>query len=236
MRVPELGAEGQQRLKDARVLVVGAGGLGGHFITFLVRAGVGKVLVVDPDKVEASNLHRQVLYSMDHIGRPKAGIAEVVAGKFQRDSNVEGMTISFDTGTGPELVEDIDLVLDATDTTIPRNDINLICTERGIPWVWTAVYGTYGHAMGIIPGTTPCFHCITLPEANVVPPCGDRILPTTLSMAGAISCTMAVQIITGSFIDGSYGSRFVSFDAWNGTIDKVPVIKRPGCPVCGGTP
>ena len=170
---PGIGPEGQERLARSRVLVVGAGALGSASLDMLVRAGVGTVRFVDRDTVETSNLQRQSLYDEEDAreGRPKAESARRRLAAINSEVKLEPLALDLHAGNIREVMEGMDLVLDATDNFETRYLINDAAIATGTPWIYAACVGSYGMTLTVLPGRTGCLRCVV---PDVPPPACPR--------------------------------------------------------------
>jgi len=234
--LPQIRWQGQERLAAATVVIVGCGGLGTVAAGLLTRAGVGHLRLIDDDSVELSNLHRQVLFDEDDVGRPKVIAAAEKLWAINRDIAVEPVVARLGQGNAKSLLAGGDLVLDGTDNDAARYLINEICVRRGIPWVFAAVDESYGLAMAIVPGQTPCFRCVFGEPLHLsVPPHEDKgSLGTVTHIVAAIQVGQAVRLLLG---DDHYTRGLLYVDAWDPCLESIKV-KGPagGCRVCGSEP
>ncbi|MCC6040545.1 MAG: HesA/MoeB/ThiF family protein [Thermofilum sp.] len=223
------GVEAQERLKRSTALVVGVGGLGSPVAMYLAAAGVGRLVLVDPEVVELSNLNRQVLHWTTDLGRAKV---ESAAEKLRRlNPHVEVVAVrrrieSLEDAV--QLVGEADVVVDCLDNWRTRFLINEACVRLGKPLVHAAVRGLYGQLMVVKPGEGPCLRCL-VPEE---PPQEERIpvAGPTPGALGALEAMEAVKLLTG------YGEPLVGkllvYDGLHGSVDVIAVRKRENCPVC----
>jgi molybdopterin/thiamine biosynthesis adenylyltransferase len=223
------GVEAQERLKRSTALVVGVGGLGSPVAMYLAAAGVGRLVLVDPEVVELSNLNRQVLHWTTDLGRAKV---ESAAEKLRRlNPHVEVVAVrrrieSLEDAV--QLVREADVVVDCLDNWRTRFLINEACVRLGKPLVHAAVRGLYGQLMVVKPGEGPCLRCL-VPEE---PPQEERIpvAGPTPGALGALEAMEAVKLLTG------YGEPLVGkllvYDGLHGSVDVIAVRKRENCPVC----
>jgi len=227
----EVGGPGQQKLKAARVLIVGAGGLGAPVSLYLAAAGVGTIVLADPDVVDRSNLQRQVIYAEGDIGSPKVE----AAGDRLRGLNphvfVAGFNGAFDDASADRLVESVDLVLDGTDDFGVRFCVNAACVRHGKPLVSGAI-GRWTGQVGVF-GRQPCYRCL-VPE---MPPDAETCVAVGVvgALAGVIGSMMAleaVKLVTGA--GEALSGRLLIYDALAGETRTVRVAGDPDCPVCGG--
>jgi molybdopterin/thiamine biosynthesis adenylyltransferase len=226
----EVGGPGQQKLKAASVLIVGAGGLGSPAALYLAAAGVGAIFVCDPDVVDASNLQRQILYAEADVGRPKAEAAADRLAALNPHIFVAGYNGAFDDSTADELCQGVDLVLDGTDDFAVRYAVNAACVQHGKPLVsgaigrWTGQVGVFGRA--------PCYRCL-VPE---IPPDAETCVAVGVvgALAGVVGSMMALEAI--KLIVGSgepLTGRLLIYDALSAETRTVRVGADPECPVCG---
>ncbi|MFC7044689.1 HesA/MoeB/ThiF family protein [Halobacteriaceae archaeon GCM10025711] len=233
-----VGPEGQQALLDARVLVVGAGGLGAPIIQYLAAAGVGTLGIADHDVVERSNLQRQVVHGDADVGRPKVESAAEFVRDLNPDVTVETHQVQVEPNTVEALVADYDFVVDATDNFRTRYVVNDACTLAGVPFSHGAVYRFEGQVTTFGAGEdSPCYRCL-FPEAppeGTVPDCSTAgvlgVLPGTI---GTIQATETIKHVVGvgDLLDG----RLLFYDAQDVTFEEIPIRQNPDCPVCGEDP
>ena len=224
-----LGTDGQESLRRARVLMVGVGGLGTIIAAYLVAAGVGFLRLVDNDKVELSNLNRQLLFQTADIGREKAIVAMERLHLLNPEIRIEGINRTIDDETVDELVKDIDLIVDALDNFTTRFTLNRIAFIHRLPLIHGAVRGFFGQATTLIPGRTACLKCLFAqsPPKEIFP-----ILGGTCGVIGAIQATETVKVLTGQGEPLANRLFFWDGHAGEGTIT---ITKRnPHCAICGG--
>ena len=231
-----IGPEGQKRLRASRVLVVGCGALGSALSETMVRAGVGALTVVDRDFVEPSNLHRQSLFEEEDArrGLPKAAAAEARLRRLNSEVEVRGLVADVSAENADTLVRGADLVLDGTDNFETRYLVNDVCVRARVPWVYGACVGSYGLALLVRPGASPCLRCVL----------GDRPAPgeaATCDTAGVVA--PIVQVIAGiqgaeafKVLSGRMESLLpglVTVDLWAGSFDVTDLRHQaPSCPAC----
>ncbi|MEM0027190.1 MAG: HesA/MoeB/ThiF family protein [Ignisphaera sp.] len=227
------GVEGQEKLKNATVLVVGAGGLGSVVLTYLAYAGVGRLIVVDKEYVELSNLNRQILYKDSDIGKPKA---EVVCEKIKEiypRIRVECYNRAFDREFGEEIVKIADVVVDALDNWDDRLLLNELCVKYRKPLIHAGVEGWYGQITTIIPGKTPCLHCIRplrqTRRSDVRNPL--PVIGVTPGALGVLQAAEAIKLITNTG-HPLYG-RLLIVDLYSMEFRSIEIKRNPRCPVCG---
>jgi adenylyltransferase/sulfurtransferase len=232
----EVGPEGQSKLLDSRVLVVGAGGLGAPVIQYLAAAGVGTLGVVDDDVVERSNLQRQVIHGDGDVGEPKVDSAAAFVENLNPDVDVETYETRLTKSNVETIVPDHDVVVDASDNVPTRYLLNDFCRLRGIPIAHGAIYKFEGQITTLTPDG-PCYRCLfpEAPEPGTVPDCATTgvlgVLPGTV---GCIQATEAVKLLldAGETLTG----RLLFYDAMEMSFETVPYQQNPTCPVCGDEP
>ncbi|KTG10930.1 adenylyltransferase [Haloprofundus marisrubri] len=232
----EVGPEGQKKLLDGRVLVVGAGGLGAPVIQYLAAAGVGTIGVADNDVVERSNLQRQVIHADADVGVPKVESAANFVTRLNPDVTVEQHHLRVGPDNVESLVADYDVVVDASDNFQTRYVVNDACRLAEIPVAHGAIYKFEGQATTLVPGG-PCYRCLfpEAPEPGTVPDCATTgvlgVLPGTL---GCIQATEAVKLL----IDAGepLAGKLLFYDAMEMSFETVPYRQNPDCPVCGDDP
>jgi len=231
----EIGGPGQKRLKQARVLVVGAGGLGSSALQYLAAAGVGTIGVIDDDVVENSNLQRQVIHTDARIGMPKVFSAEIAMKAQNPFVTVQPYNRRLTGDIAPELFSDYDLVLDGTDDVETRYLVNEVAVKAGIPLVsaaisqWEGQISIFDHAKG-----GPCYRCV-FPEPaaeDLAPSCAEGgVLGPLPGVVGAMMAVEAVKLLAGAG-DPLIG-RMMIYDAQHGDVRVIGVKRRPGCQTCG---
>ena len=234
--LPEVGEPGQQKLKAARVLIVGAGGLGCPAALYLAAAGVGRLRIVDDDRVELSNLQRQILYDTHDLGALKV---EVAAGKLRAlnpDIEVEALALRVNAGNVLELVRDADVVIDGSDRLSTRYLTNDACVIAKRPWVAAAIHRFDGQAMIYVPGAGPCYRCV-FPQADddLTPNCAEAgVLGVLPAMLGSLQATETIKLILG--LGASPAGRFLTYDALAMSFQEFKTRPRADCAVCGDQP
>lgn len=235
--VPDVGELGQRRLSAARVLVVGAGGLGSPVLLYLAAAGVGTIGVCDPDVVELSNLQRQVVHGSADVGRSKVDSAVEALAAVNPLVTVVPHPVRLDGASALPLVAEYDLVVDGTDTFATRYLVNDACALLGVPLVWASVLRFDGQVSVWWAGQGPCYRCVfpDPPPSGSVPSCSEAgVLGVLCGAMGAVQATEVVKLVTG--IGEPLVGRVLVHDALRGSWDDVPVRRDPGCAVCGQSP
>lgn len=231
----EIGGPGQQKLKAAQVLVIGAGGLGAPAIQYLAAAGVGTVGIVDDDVVSLSNLQRQVIHATEEVGRPKVASAAHAVHRINPEIGVRRHQIRLTEANAPTIFEDYDLVLDGSDNFETRYLVNRVAAEQAIPLVFAALGRWEGQISVFDPARgAPCYECIfpESPAPGLVPPCAEAgVLGALAGVLGAMQAAEAVKLITGAGTPLS--GRLMLYDALGADIRTIRLAARDDCPVCG---
>jgi molybdopterin/thiamine biosynthesis adenylyltransferase len=232
----EIGGAGQKRLKAAKVLVVGAGGLGAPALLYLAGSGVGTIGVIDDDVVEGSNLQRQVIHTDQRIGMPKVFSAEIAMRALNPFIEVRPYNRKLTDENAAALVADFDLVLDGTDDFDTRYLVNRACVAAGVPLIsgaitqWEGQLGLFDPAQG-----GPCYACVfpVKPAAGLVPSCAEAGVAAPLpGIIGAMMAMEAVKHLTGA--GETLSGRLMIHDALYADSRVIGVKRRPDCEVCGG--
>ncbi len=239
--IPEVATDGQKRLKNAKVLAVGAGGLGSPTLMYLAAAGVGTLGVVDFDTVDESNLQRQIIHGQSDVGRSKAESARDTIREINPLIQVNLHTERLDSTNVLELFAQYDLIVDGTDNFATRYMVNDAAYLLGKPYVWGSIYRFDGQASVFWPtapgGQAPCYRCLypEPPPPGMVPSCAEGgVLGVLCASIGAIQTTEAIKLLTG-IGEPLVGSLMV-YDALEMEYRKIQVRKDPECPLCGKNP
>lgn len=228
----KIGKKGQGKIDAARVLVVGCGALGSNIANFLARAGVGFLRIVDRDIVELSNLQRQVLFNEEDVKNemPKARAAAKHISGINSGIKVEAVVADVNKRSVVDLVDGIDLVVDATDNFETRYLLNDICVRENLPWIYGGVIGAYGASMTFVPGG-PCLACVfpEQPDSADSPTCHTAgVLNSIPALIAGVQVTEALKIIVGE----KPRDTLWHFELWEGRSTAIKVAKKPDCPVC----
>ncbi len=234
--LPEIGIAGQERLLASSVVVVGCGALGTVIACGLVRAGVGRVRIVDRDYIELNNLQRQVLFDEEDIvrGLPKAIAAVEKLRRVNSQVELEPVVTDVNPDNVERLIGDVDLVLDGTDNFETRLLVNDACVKHAIPWIYGAVISTYGMTMSIIPHRTPCFRCFLseTPLPGSTPTCDTvGVLGAAASVIGSLEVAQALRFLTQP--EGPPQPNLIYLDVWTGMWEKIEMRKtETACLAC----
>jgi molybdopterin-synthase adenylyltransferase len=220
------GNEGQEKLKRAKVVVAGAGGLGSTILIYLAAAGVGHIRVVDSDKVDRTNLNRQVLYTDADVGRKKARVTAERLESLNFDIRVEGIVDVIGEDNVSDLVADWAIV-DAMDNLPTRFLLNRVAVQRKLPLFHGAVYAWEGRTTTIIPDKTPCLQCLYQGVIPGKPP----VVGVTPAVIGCIQATEVIKYLLG--MGELLTGRLLLYDGLAMTFDEMKVKRDPDCPVCG---
>jgi len=235
--LPEVGMEGQRRLKAARVLCVGAGGLGSPLAFYLAAAGVGTLGLVDFDVVDASNLQRQIIHFTKDIGRKKLDSAEEKLLALNPALNVVRHETLLTSANALDILKDYDIVVDGTDNFPTRYLVNDACVLLGKPNVYASIYRFEGQASVFAKENGPCYRCLypEPPPPGLVPSCAEGgVLGILPGLLGMIQATEAIKLILGK--GESLAGRLLLVDALNMKFRELKLRKNPECPVCGEHP
>ncbi len=222
------GEEGQEKLKDAKVFIAGAGGLGSPISIYLAGAGIGRIVLVDRDVVELSNLNRQILHWEKDIGRSKALSGKEKLQAMNSDISIEAMPETLDEKNASRLVGDADLIIDAMDNFEARYLLNRIALAKNIPFVYGAIYGFHGQAATILPDKTACLRCIF---TQAPPPATFPVIGITPGVIGLIQAAEAIKYLTG--MGELLANKLLIWDGLKPSIETIDVEKDQACIDCG---
>lgn len=231
-----IGYKGQKKLRKSRVSIVGLGGLGCSVAVQLARLGVGFLRLVDMDVVESSNLHRQILYDMSHIGYPKVDAAKNRILEINPDIEVEIFSDFLDASNVEEVVKGADVVVDGLDSLGTRYTLNAACIKFGIPFIFASAIESYGNVYTMIPGETACLECFYGGvEEEGLPSCAQVgvFLPSLMAITG-IEASEAVRVILGKapLLKG----KLLYVDFTDMSFRGIDMVRNESCPVCGVSP
>src|SRR5713226_4881087 len=230
-----IGKEGQERLGRSSVAIIGCGALGTVLANNLCRAGIGRLVIADRDYIELNNLQRQILFDEDDIVRrlPKAIAAAEKLHRVNSATKIEALVEDINADGIESLVQNVDLVLDATDNFETRYLLNDVCVKYARPWIYSAVIASYGVTMNIIPGDTPCLRCIypEMPQPGTSPTCDTAgVLNGIVGAITGVASTEALKILLK---DEKVSRAMFWMDVWENTSERIELPRQPDCPACG---
>jgi adenylyltransferase/sulfurtransferase len=235
--IPDVAMAGQQRLMNAKVLCVGAGGLGSPALMYLAAAGVGTLGIVEFDTVDESNLQRQIIHGQSDIGKSKAQSAKAKIAEINPRVNVVTHEVRLDNSNVMEIFSQYDIIVDGTDNFATRYLVNDACVLLKKPYVWGSIYRFDGQASVFWAEYGPCYRCLypEPPPPGMVPSCAEGgVLGVLCATIGSIQTTEAIKVITGVG-DPMIGSLII-YDALEMSFRKIKVRKDPNCPLCSLNP
>jgi molybdopterin-synthase adenylyltransferase len=229
--IGEIGREGQERLKRSRVVIAGAGGLGSLIALYLTAAGIGMIRMIDHDRVELSNLNRQILHWEEDIGRNKVESARAKLRNLNSTVEIEGIAEIITEDNVFQFVNGCDVIVDAMDNLPTRYILNRCAVEKKIPFFHGAVNGFEGRVMTIIPGKTPCLRCM---YRGPVPEEKFPVIGVAPAVIGSIQATEVIKYLLG--IGSLLTNRLLVYDGLKVTFSEFTVNKNPDCDHCGSLP
>jgi molybdopterin/thiamine biosynthesis adenylyltransferase len=233
--VPDLGGAAQMHLRAARVLVIGAGGLGSPAAFYLAAAGIGTLGIVDPDKVELSNLQRQILHGTADIGRQKVDSAKATLTEFNPDVEVKTYPVRFEDANAAEIAADYQFIVDGSDNFDTKFLVNDTAVKLGIAFSHAGIVRLQGQTMTVIPGKSACYRCLFKappPPEEILNCQASGILGAVAGTLGTIQATEAVKYLAG-FEEGLLTDRLLVYDAKNMKFRDIDVKRDPNCVSCG---
>jgi molybdopterin/thiamine biosynthesis adenylyltransferase/rhodanese-related sulfurtransferase len=237
LMLPEVGMEGQQKLKAARVLCIGAGGLGSPVALYLAAAGIGTLGIVDFDVVDATNLQRQIIHGTADVGRKKLDSAAERIADINPNVEVRKFEIRLSSANAMEVLRDFDIVVDGTDNFPTRYLVNDACVLSGIPYVYGSIFRFEGQASVFATKEGPCYRCLypEPPPPGVVPSCAEGgVLGILPGLIGVIQATEAIKFMLG--VGDGLAGRLLLVDAMSMRFREMKVRRDPECPACGEHP
>jgi sulfur-carrier protein adenylyltransferase/sulfurtransferase len=232
--IPEIGQEGQRKLLDAKVLLIGAGGLGSPIALYLAASGIGTIGLVDDDVVDESNLQRQILHGVDRLGMRKVDSAELTLRGINPETNVVKHVERLSAENVERLIGEYDVIVDGTDNFDTRYVLNDAAVRLRKPVVHGSIYRWDGQVTTFVPFEGPCYRCMypTQPPAELAPACSVAgVLGVLPGIAGVIQANEVFKLILG--VGDTLAGRLLMFDAMGTTFDEVRIWRDPACPVCG---
>jgi adenylyltransferase/sulfurtransferase len=233
--VPDLGGKGQIRLRQARVLVIGAGGLGSPAAFYLAAAGVGTLGIVDPDRVELSNLQRQILHATPDIGQQKVASAKAKLARLNPDVEITPYPVRLEEQNAVDIMTGFDFVIDGSDNFPTKFLVNDTAVKLGLAFSHAGIVRLQGQTMTVIPRKSACYRCLfkAPPPPEELLSCQQAgILGAVAGTIGSIQATEAIKYLTG-FEDGLLTDRLLTYDAKAMNFRSVEVKRDPGCAGCG---
>jgi adenylyltransferase/sulfurtransferase len=235
--LPEVGGKGQAKIANAKVVIIGAGGLGCPVGYYLTAAGVGTLALIDNDIVEMSNLQRQIAHSVHTIGMPKVESAQKTFHALNPDVNIVPLNIRISKDNIIDLIKDYDIVVDGSDNFPTRYLVNDACVMTGKPLVSGAILRFEGQVTTLIPGDGPCYRCLfeEPPPPGLVPSCQEAgVLGVLPGVIGGLQATEVLKLILGKGM--VLKGELLIYNALLTTFRKVKIPRNPSCPVCGENP
>jgi adenylyltransferase/sulfurtransferase len=234
MILPQVGTEGQARLSAAKVGIIGAGGLGSPGALYLAAAGVGHITIVDPDEVNLSNLHRQILHSTSSIGSAKVESAKNTLRDLNPNVTVQAVAQRLNASNALDILRGHDVVVDGSDNFPTRYVVNDACVLLDIPLVYGAIFRFEGQASVFVEGDGPCYRCLFRdpPPADLVPNCAEAgVLGTLPGIVGSIQATETLKLLLGT--GATLSGRLLLLDALEMEFRALTISRDPDCPACG---
>ncbi len=230
-----IGKDGQARLGDTSVAIIGCGALGTVLANNLCRAGIGRLMIADRDYIELNNLQRQILFDEDDIIRrlPKAIAAAEKLHRVNSTTKIEALVEDINADSIKSLVQSADLVLDATDNFETRYLLNDVCVKYARPWIYSGVIASYGVTMNVVPGDTPCLRCIfpEMPQPGTTPTCDTAgVLNGIVGAIAGVAATEALKLLLQS---DKVSRAMFWMDVWENTSERIELPRQPDCPTCG---
>jgi len=235
--LPEVGGKGQAKIANAKVVIIGAGGLGCPVGYYLTAAGVGRIALIDNDTVEISNLQRQIAHSVQTIGMPKVESAKKTFNALNPDVTIVPLQVRISKDNIIDLIKDYDIVVDGSDNFPTRYLVNDACVMSRKPLVSGAILRFEGQVTTLIPGDGPCYRCLfeEPPPAGLIPSCQEAgVLGVLPGVIGGLQATEVLKLILGK--GEVLKGELLIYNALKTTFRKVKVPKNPSCPVCGENP
>jgi molybdopterin/thiamine biosynthesis adenylyltransferase len=232
--IPEVGEEGQLKLLDAKVLLIGAGGLGSPAALYLAAAGVGTIGLVDSDVVDASNLQRQVIHTTDRVDMPKVESARIAINALNPEVKVVGHEVRLTPENVEQIVAPYDIVVDGSDNFDTMYLLNEVCVRLGKPNISSSILAFDGQVTTLVPGEGPCYRCLypEPPPPSLAPSCSEiGVLGVLPGIMGLLQANEVIKLVLG--IGEPLIGRLLMVDALDTTFTELKVRRNPACPVCG---
>jgi len=235
--LPDVGGKGQERLLKAKVLIIGAGGLGSPAALYLASAGIGKIGIVDFDKVELNNLQRQIVHTFKSVGEPKVESAKNTLNAINQDVEIVPYKLRLTSENILDIIKDYDIIVDGSDNFPTRYLVNDACVLSGKPLCHGGIFRFDGQAITILPEKSACYRCLfpEPPPPGLVPSCQEAgILGAVAGVIGTIQANEVLKYVLG--IGNLLAGKLLVFNALDSSFRQVKVPRNPECPVCGQTP
>ncbi|MBU4293801.1 MAG: molybdopterin-synthase adenylyltransferase MoeB [Actinobacteria bacterium] len=235
--LPDVGGKGQERLLKAKVLIIGAGGLGSPAALYLASAGIGKIGIVDFDKVELNNLQRQIVHTFKSVGEPKVESAKNTLNAINQDVEIVPYKLRLTSENILDIIKDYDIIVDGSDNFPTRYLVNDACVLSGKPLSHGGIFRFDGQAITILPEKSACYRCLfpEPPPPGLVPSCQEAgILGAVAGVIGTIQANEVLKYVLG--IGNLLAGKLLVFNALDSSFRQVKVPRNPECPVCGQTP
>jgi molybdopterin/thiamine biosynthesis adenylyltransferase/rhodanese-related sulfurtransferase len=235
--LPEIGVEGQTKIKNAKILLIGAGGLGSPLALYLIAAGVGEIGLVDHDEVDLSNLQRQILYTSEDIGLPKVQCAKKRLEVLYPEAKINTYQTRLTEQNALDIIRDYDLVIDGTDNFETRFLVNDACVFLKKPNIYASIFRFEGQATVFGMGEGPCYRCLypEPPPAGLVPSCSEAgVLGILPGIMACVQATEAIKLLTQA--GDSLSGRLLTYDALTMRFQELSLEKNPDCAICGTNP
>lgn len=224
-----IGRETMEKIRSLTIAVIGLGGTGSLSADLFCRAGVRKLLLIDRDFVDITNMHRQILFEESDVGKRKVDAAYERLSRINSDVSYESIFATFDAGNALEITKKCDLVIDGTDNLTTRFIINDACNYNSVPWVFTSAVETYGQVKLIIPGKSACFACFGPGKLVGYPTCEQvGVLSSVPNIISSLAFSEAVRMIA----DGNEGRFLYHIETWPPSIDKIEILRNKDCRSC----
>jgi molybdopterin/thiamine biosynthesis adenylyltransferase/rhodanese-related sulfurtransferase len=232
--IPEVGEEGQLKLLDAKVLLIGAGGLGSPAGLYLAAAGVGTIGLVDSDVVDVSNLQRQVIHTTDRVDMPKVESARIAINALNPEVKVVGHETRLTPENADQIVSQYDIVVDGSDNFDTMYLLNEVCVRQGKPNISSSILAFDAQVTTLVPGEGPCYRCLypEPPPPSLAPSCSEiGVLGVLPGIMGLLQANEVIKLVLG--IGEPLIGRLLMFDALDSTFTELKLRRNPACPVCG---
>ncbi len=223
-----IGRDGQEKLASSSVAVIGVGGLGSAASIYLVAAGIGRLFIIDDGLVELSNLQRQILYTVDDVGKPKVFVAKERLEKLNPNTEIIPIKGKFTMEKADEILSQVDLAIDALDNWETRIILDKAAWRHGKPYIHAGVHGFYGQLTVLVPGKTPCLRCIFPSKTRTEQPI--PVFSTTPGVLGVLEANEALKLLLGK--GEPLMNKILIYDGLIGLFEIVEINISPNCPVC----